>query len=130
MLPNSATISSWGEFSKNFYSLNRTQNVLLCQICLKHYAVMVQNDDAERIFKKLQRRVAQIRVEKSITQEQLAEILNVDSRTIRRWEDPNRMQLTLWALCRLSLAFKCPFETFSINSMNENTISKKSKKNK
>lgn len=73
---------------------------------------MIIDRDAETIFKNIQRRVAHIRAKKNLSQEELAELLNVESRTIRRWECQHEMRLTLWALCRLSLVFGCPLIEF------------------
>lgn len=72
---------------------------------------MPQNKHSDIFFKSIYRRIAEIRREKGLTQEKLAEIMNVAPREIQRWESTGGMSLQ--TLKKFSEALEChPSEFF------------------
>ena len=71
---------------------------------------MPQNKRIDPFVKNICRRIAEIRKERGITQEKLAEMMNVAPREIQRWESIGG--LSLKTLKRFSDALGCPATSF------------------
>jgi transcriptional regulator with XRE-family HTH domain len=84
---------------------------------------MPQKKHIDIFMKNIFRRIAEIRRERGITQEKLAEIMNVAPREIQRWESIGG--LSLQTLKRFSEALECHPAEFFKNSQdpknNKNT---------
>ena len=80
---------------------------------------MPQKKHIDVFMKNIFRRIAEIRRERGITQEKLAEIMNVAPREIQRWESIGG--LSLQTIKRFSEALECPVsEFFSTPKNNHN----------
>ena len=78
---------------------------------LKHYAQMAQNGNAD-FLGNIRRRVAELRNEKGLTQEELAEKVEIDVKTLQKWECE---YITLKAITKLSEVLNCsPYDFFKI----------------
>jgi len=71
---------------------------------------MIKKYTARIFFKKINLRIAEIRIEKGLTQKTTSENIGVDLRDYQRWESDRT--LTLWSLYRLSIVFDCPVSDF------------------
>lgn len=60
--------------------------------------------------RKINRRVAEIRMEMGLTQETFAEQMGVDTRTLQKWEGSGN--LSLWTLYRLTVVSGRPASDF------------------
>lgn len=80
---------------------------------LKHYEKMAEtNQSPETLLRAVKCRLVELRRRKGLSQEQVAELLEVDSRTIQRWEARSEKRVSLWTLCRLSIALDCSIRDF------------------
>ena len=71
---------------------------------------MLQRNCYEEIYRNISRRIAEIRVEKGLSQEQLAAIIGIEPRNLQRWETKARVNLP--NLIRFSKVLKCPIADF------------------
>jgi len=71
---------------------------------------LFHKENPETFFRKISRRIAEIRLEMGLTQEEFAEQLNVDTRTLQRWEA--KENLSLWTLYRLTVVSGRPASDF------------------
>lgn len=71
---------------------------------------MPKKDVAVPFFKNINRRIAEIRIEKGLSQAQAAELMGVYLRDYQRWEAER--VLTLWTLYRFSVVFNRPPSDF------------------
>ena len=87
---------------------------------------MGQKENIEFI-RNIRRRVAELRIKKGLTQEELAAKVEVDLKTLQKWE---YKYITLKALCKLSEVFDCsPYDFFQISNISIN-VRGRPKKNK
>lgn len=71
---------------------------------------MFRKEAANIFIRNINRRVAEIRVENRLTQEDLAEKMGVDVRDLQRWETKRGM--SLWTLYRFTVALQRPASDF------------------
>ena len=87
---------------------------------------MGQKENIEFI-RNIRHRVAELRIKKGLTQEELAAKVEVDLKTLQKWE---YKYITLKALCKLSEVFDCsPYDFFQISNISK-TVMGRPKKNK
>ena len=84
---------------------------------IKHYAQMSQKENNEFI-RNIKRRVAELRLEKGLTQAELAEKMDIDIRTLQKWECD---YITLKAICKLTEVLSCsPYDFFKVSNISRN----------
>ena len=66
---------------------------------------MLKKESVELFIKKVNRRIAEIRIRNGITQAELAERMNVEVRDIQKWETDKSM--TLRTIFRFKIALNC-----------------------
>jgi transcriptional regulator with XRE-family HTH domain len=71
---------------------------------------MFQKEGARIFVRNINRRIAEIRRENKLTQEDLAERMGVDVRDLQRWEKNKGM--SLWTLYRFTVALQRPTSDF------------------
>lgn len=71
---------------------------------------MIQKDTAIPFFRAINRRIAEVRIQRGLSQAQLAELMEVYLRDLQRWE--SERIVSLWTLYRLSVVLKCPITDF------------------
>ena len=87
---------------------------------------MGQKENIEFI-RNIRRRVAELRIKKGLTQEELAAKVEVDLKTLQKWE---YKYITLKALCKLSEVFNCsPYDFFQIANISKNVRGRPKKNN-
>ena len=71
---------------------------------------MFKEEDFRHFMKRINQRVAEMRLERNLTQEKLAELMKVDIRELQRWETDKIM--TLRTLYRFMVFFGRPAKDF------------------
>jgi len=96
-----------------------TPEVVERVFCVKYYSKMSNLSPSENSFlKEIQHRIAEMRIKKGITQEDLAGKVEVAPRTVQRWERKKVIQIPTWVLYRLAKALCCSIHDFFPNDSN------------